>query len=655
MNVIRKNSLAAAGMVAILAGSLVMIGWMLDIALLKSVFPDFISMKFNTAICFFFTGLAMVMIEKKQGGRNCKVCLAVVLLISILTLFEYLFTVNIGIDELLWKEGPGTPYTIYPGRPSALTAINFILLSIVLFNLNSQKKYIHTWLALSLCMLIASFSAISYFFGNPELISIPSLTVIALHTALLFIIICLGIFYNDLFTQTIHSFQHRIVAGFLIIAFMLLVVVYLDYKADKGLQGKPTDISNNLESLTIADNIISTVSRMEAGIHKFLLTGDSTLLGSLGKDRREITNDLRQLEILIAAHPYQRSRLDSLSGLLATNFTLLDSIMGFRGKIHPGNTASGNIILRTELIMSRSIFIVSELKKSENELLLQKQTAINSNKTTSNQLILFLGFCILAIFLLLIQFIFRNTNARIRAEEEARGLAKTLEKKVAERTDQLNTVNRQLQKLTEYLQQTKEDERRQLAREVNDEIGQLASVVKMDIDWLALHITDTDPNLHKHLTHASTVLHTLIEEVRKLASSLRPVMIDELGLNASIKWLCDQFTRTSTIPCVFTEEMDDKEIPQQTRTELFRICQESLTNVAKHAKASQVMVRLWKINDSIELSITDNGNGFDASHNADRMGLIGIRERALSVDGKLEIEAGEGEGTTVRVRIPVTR
>lgn len=297
--------------------------------------------------------------------------------------------------------------------------------------------------------------------------------------------------------------------------------------------------------------------------------------------------------------------------------------------------------------------MLSEHKKQENAILVQKRIDLNTNKTKSDQLILFLGFCILAIFLLLIQFIFRNTHARIRAEAEARNLAKTLEKKVAERTDQLHTVNRQLQRLTEYLQQTKEDERRQLAREVNDEIGQLASVVKMDIDWLALHITDTDPNLQKHLTHASNVLHSMIDQVRKLASSLRPVMIDELGLNASIKWLCDQFTRTSGIPCGFAEELDDKEIPQQTRTELFRICQESLTNVAKHAKASQVMVRLWTTNDSIELSITDNGNGFDPSHHSDSMGLIGIRERALAVYGSLDIEAGHGKGTTVRVRVPL--
>lgn len=265
MNFIRKNSLTVAGLVTILVSALVITGWLFHIPLLTSVSPDFISMKFNTAICFLLIGIAMVMIGKRQGASASKGCLLLVLLISLLTLLEYLFTMNIGIDEFFWKEGPGTPYTIYPGRPSALTAINFILISIVLYNINSKRKFILTWLVLSVSMLIASFSSISYFFGNPELISIPSLTVLALHTALLFIIICLGIYYADFYQQTALSFQRRMIAGFLVIAFMLLAVVYLDHKADRGIQSSTAQISNNAQTFTIADDIITTLSRMESG------------------------------------------------------------------------------------------------------------------------------------------------------------------------------------------------------------------------------------------------------------------------------------------------------------------------------------------------------------------------------------------------------
>lgn len=654
MNFIRKNSLTAAGIIAILISTLVIVGWLFHIPLLTSVSPNFISMKFNTAICFLFTGIAMVMIGKRQGAYACQGCLLLVLLISVLTLLEYFFTVNIGIDEFFWKEGSGTPYTIYPGRPSALTATSFIFISIVLFNINNKKKFILTWLALTLCLLIAIFSAISYLFGNPELISIPSLTVIALHSAVLFIIICAGIYYTDFYQHTALSFQHRMLAGFLVIAFMLLVVVYLDNKADRWIQRSTADISSNTQTITLADNIMAAITRIESRVQGYLLTQDTALPAQLNQARKDVTDNLAQLTALVASHPYQQPRIDSLSVLLTSRISLLDSLMRLSVTAKPVNQEIRKFILQIPVVMSSIITLLNELKKQENEVLLQQQFEINRDKTKSDRAILFLGFCILAIFVSLVQFIFRNTNARIAAETEARNLATTLEKKVEERTDQLNTVNIQLHRLTEHLQQVQEDERRQLAREVNDEIGQLASAVKMDIDWLALHVTHTDPKVNKRISNASYILQTLIDDVRKLASSLRPVMIDELGLNASIRWLCEQFTKTNGIPCSFTEEMDDAGIPQQTRTELFRICQESLTNVEHHAHASQVNVRLWQTNGEVELAVADNGTGFDADQHSDRLGLIGIKERVLSINGTLRIETAKEQGTTLFVRVPLS-
>jgi len=158
----------------------------------------------------------------------------------------------------------------------------------------------------------------------------------------------------------------------------------------------------------------------------------------------------------------------------------------------------------------------------------------------------------------------------------------------------------------------------------------------------------------KRISNASKILQTLIDDVRKMASSLRPVMIDELGLNASIKWLCDQFAKKNGIPCIFTEEMDDTGIEQHVRNELYRICEESLINVTKHAQAKQVTVRLLQLNGSIELSITDDGNGFDADHDSGQLGLIGIRERVLSINGSLRIATAKGRGTSVYVTVPVT-
>lgn len=654
MNFVRENSLTAAGIVAILVSSLVIAGWLFHIPLLTSVSPDFISMKFNTAICFLFMGIAMVMIGGKGAGSACTGCLVGVLLISSLTLLEYLFTINIGIDEFFWTEGPGTPYTIYPGRPSALTAISFILITFVLFNVRSKKIFILTRMALAIPFLISCFSCISYFFGNPALISIPSLSVIALHSAILFIIICLGIYHTDYFHLTGRSLQQRMLAGFLVIAFVVMAIAYLDYNTHTVIKRSTAGITNHTRTMQLADNMMVTVARMESDAVGNSIKRNRALPELLVEGPTAIETNLAQLKTLVAEDRQQLRRVDSLAAFLNSYRKLLDSIKSLPVSLQRAGAAQQNIILRLTQEMSNIVTLLHGFKKTEIDSAAQNQAEIDNSKAESDKVIRFLGFSGVAIFLLLIQFIFKNTNARIVAEAEARNLAATLEKKVIERTDQLNTVNRQLHRLTGHLQQVQEDERRQLAREVNDEIGQLASAAKMDIDWVALHISDPDPKVGKRISNASKILQTMIDDVRKIASSLRPVMIDELGLNDSIRWLCEEFAKTNGIPCIFSEEMDDKEIPEQTRTELFRICQESLNTVTKHAQAKEITVRLSKIHSNIELSVSDKGNGFDTVHDSDQLGLIGIRERVLAINGSLHINTGHTEGTTLLVTVPLT-
>lgn len=653
MNFIRKNSLTVAGLVAILVSALVITGWVLHIPLLTSVSPDFISMKFNTAICFLFTGIALLMIGEKSSRKACVVCLIIVTLIAVLTLIEYIFSVNIGIDELFWTEGPGTPYTVYPGRPSALTVVNFLLLSFVLFSIRNRKIFVLNWTALFISLLIAAVSVISYFFGNPELISIPSLTVIALHTALLFLVICAGIYYSIFFHRTALSFQRRMISGFLVIAFVILLVVYLDNKTDKQV-GKTADlILNNTESIVLADDIIATLTRMESGVRGYILIRDSSFLSPTIEEKNILEKRLEQLKYRVARHSDQQLRMDTLSALVANRIILLDSSLLLSGRQVSLQNNLRNMLVRTPVLMNRIIAVLNGLKKKEQELVDEVQAKTNRQNANANNAILFLGFTILAIFLSLIQLIFRTIKARADAEENALQLAATLEQKVKQRTAQLDMANVQLHRLAAHLQDKREDEQKQLSREVNDEIGQLASAVKMDIDWLALHVTDPDPKVSKRISNASKILQTMIDDIRKMASSLRPVMIDELGLNASVRWLCEQFTTTTGIACVFAEEIDDTGIQPQIRTELFRICQEWLTHVAKHTKAKEVWVRLCKINDSIELSVTDDGNGFNAAHDQDQLGLISIRERVLAVNGSLKVETTQEKGTTVRVKIPV--
>ncbi len=224
------------------------------------------------------------------------------------------------------------------------------------------------------------------------------------------------------------------------------------------------------------------------------------------------------------------------------------------------------------------------------------------------------------------------------------------EKKIAE--DGLKEKNTQLKKLSSHLQQVREEERKYLAREVHDELGQLASAIKMDIDWLKLKLPEPGEESLVRIEHASSTSDLLIKSIRKIASALRPGMLDEIGLPASLEWQCNEFTRLNGIPCVFEQITDDSDMSAQVKTELFRICQESLTNSMRHAQPAYVNVILQEVDGAIQLCINDDGKGFDMQQPTQNFGLMGMRERALSVNGQLIIKSEPGKGTSICALIP---
>ena len=224
------------------------------------------------------------------------------------------------------------------------------------------------------------------------------------------------------------------------------------------------------------------------------------------------------------------------------------------------------------------------------------------------------------------------------------------ERRMAE--NELKQKNNELNRLTAYLQNVREEERKYMAREIHDELGQLATALKIDVDWLGIKVTGLDEAANKRIEHANKTIEVLISSVRKIASSLRPSVLDDFGLNSALKWHCTEFQNLNGIQCNFEPGFDDANLSMHTKTELFRIAQESLTNVMRHAKASSVLVFTREDENKQYLVITDNGKGFDSSQRKNTLGLIGLRERAVSINGKLEIESSTAQGTTIRVAIP---
>jgi signal transduction histidine kinase len=234
-------------------------------------------------------------------------------------------------------------------------------------------------------------------------------------------------------------------------------------------------------------------------------------------------------------------------------------------------------------------------------------------------------------------------------------LARQEEQRLKKAEEELRLKNEELKRLSVYLKNVREEERKYIAREVHDELGQLASALKIDIDWLGIKIPGLDDIGKMRIDHANKTIQVLISSIRKIASSLRPSVLDDFGLNAAIEWQCREFQRLNSIQCIFKADFDDDNLPKEMKIELFRIAQESLTNVMRHSKASQVNVALTENDENIYLQITDDGKGFDTKVKKGTLGLMGLRERAVSIDGELRIESEPGKGTTVLATIPKNR
>ena len=209
--------------------------------------------------------------------------------------------------------------------------------------------------------------------------------------------------------------------------------------------------------------------------------------------------------------------------------------------------------------------------------------------------------------------------------------------------------------LTEYLETVRERERTDVSREIHDELGQVLTAIRMDIRWIFSRLTGSPPGVSERLRQMDTVIGKAMEAVHRISSSLRPAILDDLGLMAAVEWEAAEFQKHSGIPCAVRIEGEDLSIPRDTATAMFRILQEALTNAARHAKATRLEVSLSVGQRMIELCVRDDGRGIPAGRIADphSFGLTGMRERARRIGGACEIAAQSGGGTTVRARIPL--
>ena len=249
----------------------------------------------------------------------------------------------------------------------------------------------------------------------------------------------------------------------------------------------------------------------------------------------------------------------------------------------------------------------------------------------------------------------------LRVEQRTTVLARVnheLRTEIAERAraeEQLRASLDQLRALAGRLQSVREEERKSIAREIHDELGQACTAIKMDLALISRKATKRQARLLAKVDSATQLVDGMIATLRRIASQLRPRTLDDLGLAAALEGQAQEFEARTGVRCRILLPPESLVLDPDRSTAIFRIFQESLTNVARHAHATRVEARLEREVNQVVLQVRDNGSGFDREEVKLRksLGLVGMHERALLLNGELNVESAPGTGTTLTLRIPL--
>jgi signal transduction histidine kinase len=242
------------------------------------------------------------------------------------------------------------------------------------------------------------------------------------------------------------------------------------------------------------------------------------------------------------------------------------------------------------------------------------------------------------------------SSSRMQAIAMAKGMTRELRDSQA----RLQISHQKLRRLAAHADQIKEEERKRIAREIHDDLGQNLLVLRIEADMLASRTALKHPRLHARARSTLSQIDATIKSVRHIINDLRPTVLD-LGLNAAVEWQIAEFRRRTGIVCELNDYQTEIRVSDQYATAFFRVLQESLSNITQHARASLVQVELRKDKETLSMTVRDNGIGIKSEgfNKVGSFGLVGIEERIKLLGGHSSIVSNQGAGMTVHVSVPI--
>lgn len=422
-------------------------------------------------------------------------------------------------------------------------------------------------------------------------------------------------------------------------------------------------LSHNLETLKSTNALLTQSAKVadrlqylnvlvldaESSLRGYFISNADTYLGPSRTATTEIDKELHELQTLLAGSPSQLKNLAQLKTLIRRKMTTLDESINVYKQGGLADIVNIARVSDERATMDEIRLQVVIMVREQNEALAAGSAAFY--REYQKAVMLGIGINGLAIIVLIMfyRLVRRSFLNRAAVEFALKNANDTLESTVAKRTEQLSVLSRHLISVNEV-------EKARLARELHDELGANLTAISMDLGAVTQQLAHTQPELAAQLRRAKATLLETVELKRRIVEDLRPSLLDNLGLCAAIESYCEDFARMSSVRCETDVDIQVDNREATLTIALFRIVQESLTNIMKYASAAVVTVSLKRNETGLVLRVIDDGVGIaeDALQKPMSHGLLGMRERALLLGGTLTVRPGPGgRGTCVEALIPL--
>ena len=404
------------------------------------------------------------------------------------------------------------------------------------------------------------------------------------------------------------------------------------------------DIARDSRTRSALSRLLQIVLDAETGSRGYLLTGDPRYLEPYDAAVAGIGQDLEALRQIYATRPEEQATLAQLTRNVQRKLAEMDLSVRMRKQ---GNEDAWKFVLLTDVGKEHMDAIreqAAKLINSTGQRLEASQVQIRRSTALSR-----MGIGTVATAALLAFYLYLRQTTALKAAGEQQQTALQQERDLLERQVRERTAT--LAELATHLQQVREDERGHLARELHDELGALLTAAKLDVARLKSKLGAPPPEVGDRLQHLTDTLNSGIALKRRIIEDLRPSSLSNLGLTASLEILAREFSERSGIEVV--PHLDAVDLDAASQLTVYRLVQESLTNVAKYAQAGRVEVAVRNWGKHVEVAVRDDGRGFDPqAAKRSTHGLAGMRHRVEAAGGRFDVVSAPGRGTRVSATLP---